>query len=376
MIMFTRLVHLAESNLDSFKYGLSRITGLRRPVEIVTYPGYGNSKILTLRGRVLTAKHVPRSGADDSDWKNFLRMSRNWFTDEIPHAKVEARLGTHLMIVEADEEGYFSIEIKAAEGEAFEPGWIEVPLRLLDPSPESAVEAMALVQVPEKNAEFGVISDIDDTVIHTGATSVLQMAKNTLLGNAHTRVVFDGVTAFYAALGRGTDGRGMNPFFYVTSSPWNLFGLITRVFKLRGIPDGTLFMKDWGVDENKFIKSGHHDHKQRAIQAVLDRYPEMKFVLIGDSGQEDPEIYMAILRQNPDRITAIYIRDVTQTQRDEEVKALATVARDCGIDLVACETSLEAAEHAASIGIIRHCELHAVRGQKAMDQEELTTSVE
>lgn len=368
--MWKKIVHLIESELDSVRYGIERLAGSSVPLRIQTYLGYGDANSLRVSGRVLRQRNLPEAGASDSEWRNFLNMTRNWFTDEVPHARLEARFRDVVVSGEADEEGYFSIELPAGIETANAAMWQEVELTLLDPVGDDPVTARAIVQLPSLGSEFGVISDIDDTVIHTGATDLFEMAKNTLLGNAHTRVVFNGVSALYAALARGIDGRGRNPFFYVTSSPWNVYGLLTEIFELRSIPRGPLFMTDWGIDDEKFLMSGHHSHKKGAIRRVLSFYPELKFILIGDSGQQDPEIYTDILNEFPGRILAVYIRDVTETPRDANVERLAEKADEMGVDLILAEESNAIAAHAVANGWIRECELPAIAGQAQADGAE------
>lgn len=368
--MWKRIAHLIETEVDDAKYGIERLAGLQKPLQIKCYNGYGNRDFVRIGGRVLVQRDLPKTGASDSAWKNFLNSSRNWFTDEVPGARLQARFQEKIVDIKADEEGYFLAEIPFDPPGSGSELWAEVELTLLDPVDDLPVTAQATAQVPGVGCEFGVISDIDDTVMHTGATDLFSMVKNTLLGNAHTRVVFNGVSALYAALARGIDGRGRNPFFYVTSSPWNLYDLITQVFEIRNIPRGTLFMKDWGIDEDKFIKSGHHTHKKEAITDVLEFYPELNFILIGDSGQEDPEIYTDILTEFPDRILALYIRDVTDGPRDAAVQALGEKAREQNVDLILTEESLAIAEHAVGKGYIRKSELPAVAGQQQADREE------
>ena len=368
--MWKKLIHLIESEVDSVKYGIERLAGSTKPLQIQTYVGYGNDRILRVSGRVLRQKNIPAPGASDSDWRNFLNMARNWFTDEVPFAKLEARFRDEVFEARADEEGYFSVEVpveNSSEGAAM---WLDVDLQLVDPVGDFPVTASASVQLPSLGSEFGIISDIDDTVIHTGATDLLQMARNTLLGNAHTRIVFNGVSALYAALARGKDGRGRNPFFYVTSSPWNLYGLLSEIFELRSVPKGALFMTDWGIDDEKFVEAGHHSHKKGAIRRVLDFYPDLKFILIGDSGQQDPEIYTDILDEYPDRILALYIRDVTTDARDTAVFTLAEKAKEAGVDLVLTAESYAIAKHAAAHGFIRETELPAIKGQTKADRAE------
>ena len=155
-----------------------------------------------------------------------------------------------------------------------------------------------------------MISDIDDTVVLTGATSPLRMARTVFLGNARTRAPFPGVAAFYAALQHGVGRADFNPLFYVSSSPWNLYGLLTEFLTLRKIPLGPLMLRDWGINEREVLPTGHAGHKLEAIRKIMELYPDLPFILLGDSGQEDPEIYHRVVHDHPSRILAVYIRNV------------------------------------------------------------------
>jgi phosphatidate phosphatase APP1 len=207
------------------------------------------------------------------------------------------------------------------------------------------------VIVPPPDAEFGIISDIDDTVIRTDALDLLAMARNVYLHNAHTRLPFEGVAALYRALQAGTQG-GYNPIYYVSSSPWNLYDLLIDFFDIRGIPLGPLFLADWGFSTDTLLTPAHRVHKLPAIQNLLETHPRLPFLLIGDSGQQDPEIYLEVARRNPGRIPVVYIRDVTSAKRDAEVHAIAEEVRRAGSEMVLVKDSAAAAEHAAARGLI------------------------
>ena len=363
------LIHAIETEVDDAKYAVEKMMGRISPLDLHLYNGYGKKDCLRIGGRVLEKRDMPAASADDSTWRNFVSTAKNWFTDEIPGAKVRICHGEKCVDATSDEEGYFRCEIEQPDYGGGN-SWIEADIELLEPMGESPVRTTSRIQIPGVGSEYGIISDIDDTVMVTGATRIFEMLKNTLLNNAHTRVAFEGVSALYAALSRGIDGRGRNPFFYVTSSPWNLYHVITDVFNLQGIPEGTLFMKDWGIDENKFLKSGHGDHKKKAIRDVLQFYPEMNFILVGDSGQEDPEIYTDIVNEFPDRILAVYIRDVTDDRRDLAVQTLSSAAASHGVDLLLVEQTTEIAAHAAEKGFIRKSEIPAIHGRKESDELE------
>jgi phosphatidate phosphatase APP1 len=100
------------------------------------------------------------------------------------------------------------------------------------------------------------------------------------------------------------------PFFYVSSSPWNLYGFIAEFMEMNGIPHGPMFLKDYGIDRNQFIRKGHEEHKLQAIERVLAFYPRMRFLLIGDNGQRDVSVYAQAVRDYGDRVAAVFIRDI------------------------------------------------------------------
>ena len=176
--------------------------------------------------------------------------------------------------------------------------------------------------VPHKAAQFGVISDIDDTVVQTDVTRWLRVLGAVLFGNAHTRLPFRGVAAFYRALEAGVSADGaqrLNPLFYVSSSPWNLYDLLLEFLTLSNIPLGPLNLRAWRGGTSELLPSGHGAFKQAEIRRILDTFPDLPFILIGDSGEEDPEIYGEIVSAYPGRILAVYIRNVSGEQHGSTV---------------------------------------------------------
>src|SRR5690606_25370265 len=157
------------------------------------------------------------------------------------------------------------------------------------------------------------------TVLVTHAAKLLRMIATTLFGNALTRQLFPGTVALYEALRRGPDpavDEG-NAIAYVTSSPFNLHGLLYLIFKENGLPPGAFFMTDWGLDEDRWLTRSHRDHKLGAIRQVLDWYPETPVILIGDSGQHDTSIYVETALTFPGVIAQILIRNVSDDDRIE-----------------------------------------------------------
>jgi len=121
---------------------------------------------------------------------------------------------------------------------------------------------------------------------------------------------------------------------------------------LHDIPAGPFFLQDYGFGPHKVLKLSNKAHKLPIIRGLLDFYPDLPFVLIGDSSQQDPEIYAQIIEEYPGRILAVYIRDVRGDARDAEVEALAAAAAADGVDLLLVPDSATAARHAAGLGLI------------------------
>jgi phosphatidate phosphatase APP1 len=364
----------------------------RDPVQVVVYRSYGTREEATICGRVLRQQELPKPRPGDPRWRNAWAMLRRFESDEVPGAPVRVRFGGGEASGQTDGEGYFSIRVAPSELATGSDPWhtaiVQVPPSDItgrahtQPSRyegggEVVAEAEARVLIPPATAQFGVISDIDDTVLKTGATRPLQMFRQTLLGNAHTRLPFAGVSAFYRALERGanagTDGSAPqhNPVFYVSSSPWNLIDFLVEFLRLQDIPEGPVLLRDLGLDETKLFKASHGSHKTEKIERIFETYPHLPFILIGDSGQHDPEIFQAVAQNHPDRVLAVYIRDVSpfgEHPRDAEVQALGQALRPLGIDLVLVPDTVGAARHAAERGWISPSAVATVQ----QDSERLT----
>lgn len=365
-----RLLHAAEKAVDGliidYKWRFDRWKHL----QVRPFRGFGTRDgKLHLRGRVLDDKGIRKPDPEQPTWKNALNTLRRIDTDEIPGARVRLRFREQTLEAETDEEGFFVFDFEAEKPLRKDRVWHEVALELLAPTPErlGAADATGRLIVPREEAEFAVVSDLDDTVVRTGATDRLQMSRVVLLNNAQTRAPFPGVSALYRALQRGPDAEGHNPVFYVSSSPWNLYSMFQGFFEHRDLPTGPIFLKDYGVTANRLFKSGHGQHKAGHITRLIETYPDLPFVLIGDSGQHDPEIYRRLVGEHGERIRAVLIRDVTPKARDDEVQAIARQVRRMGVPMHLVEQSDEAAERAAEHDLITGEAVEDVR--KAMQRE-------
>jgi phosphatidate phosphatase APP1 len=316
------------------------------------YLGYGTRERLLVCGRVLEDEGFTPAADSDSRWRNLVRFWKRLESDEVPGARLRARfLGRESEGV-TDRDGYFRLSI-APRGRLGPGVWQEVNLELIEPP--GALSAVAKTLVPSRRARFGVISDIDDTIVASHVGTKLRMILAAALSNARTRKPFPGVAAFYRAL-----HAGVNPFFYISKSPWNLYAPLLEYLEIQELPLGPLLLRDFGLRPEK-------EHKRKAIDSILATYPKLKFILSGDSGEEDPEIYSAVVHRHPDRIRAVYIRSVNQ-KRISQIEKLAKEVAKTGCQLVLAREAEQAAAHAAAEGLIQASELRAVRADSDSDR--------
>lgn len=362
--MMKKYLSFLEDRWDELRLQFSRKLGWNDPVQVVPFRTYGTVHAMYVKGRVLEDKKIAAAGEKDTVWNNLLNMYKRFESDEVPGAKLVVKLPGDPHEVLSDKEGYFVSRFRPKVPVISEDLWHEVEIELLNPASSKAV---AEVMIPPLDAEYGIISDIDDTIVHTNATSLLAMSRITFLNNARTRLPFAGVAEFYKSLQLGRNGKRNNPFFYVSSSPWNLYDLLKDFLDLNKIPAGPLLLRDFGFDHEK-EDSDHHGHKLKEIRQILEAYPALNFVLIGDSGQEDPVIYREVVKQYPGRIIAIYIRDVQLPERKKIAIDVSTSLEEHKVEMVIVENTVAAAEHAAKVGLIYSEEIPTIEVEKKKDE--------
>ena len=221
--------------------------------------------------------------------------------------------------------------------------------------------------MPSSAAKIGIISDVDDTIISTHVTSKLKMLLTVVLLNEHTRKPFEGVAAFYRALQRGVSGSDANPIFYLSNSAWNLYTLLVEFMNVHEIPLGPLLLRDFG--DHLLLSHDRKSHKWKNIQLLLKTFADLPFVLIGDSGEQDPEIYRDVVKEYPERIRVIYIRSVNRNPaRIAAIDKLIEEVRRTRSQLVLTPDSEFAAAHAAAEDLIATGELANIRSETKKDR--------
>ena len=312
-------------------------------------------------GRVL---REPSSAAPEGQglWKNLKtiwRLMRAWGIDG---ATLRARFGSIEMTIATDRDGYFRLDIDLPTPPPRDRHWHQVAIRLEHPL---SIDVKGDVFIPGQDCSFAVISDIDDTIMHTGVANKLMMMWRLFAQGAESRTAFPGMTSFLRALHRGRGREDANPMLYVSRAPWAIYGVLDRFFNLHGIPEGPiLFLRDWGLTLQHPLPRRGKDHKIALIRQMFELYDDLPFVLIGDSGQRDPELYAEIVQRFPGRVLAVYIRDVSDDpRRDEAITRMATDLSARGSSLLLASDTLAMADDAAKRGLIADAALAEVKGE-------------
>lgn len=349
---FLSVASIADEKFDEIKAVIKQRLGTNASMQIVPYRSYGTPNRIYVKGRVLEDKRIKKATDGDSLFINILNMYKRFESDEVPGIEVALAIKSETHTTVTDHEGYFIFNINPAEPLVTEQLYYTLPLELTDGNNNVAVTATAEIMIPPADAEYGIISDIDDTIIKTGATSLLEMGKTVLLSNAKTRLPYKAVSEFYKGLQLGRNGKRNNPFFYVSSSPWNLYDLIIDFMDIHSIPHGPLLLRDFGIRSETFMTGDYLGHKFKEIKQVFEIYPNLNFILIGDSGEEDPIIYYEVVKHFPGRVLAVYIRDVNHTEKKKIAEDISVKLALLNVPMLLTEHSAEAAAHAYKAGFI------------------------
>ncbi|MCE0505511.1 DUF2183 domain-containing protein [Roseivivax sp. GX 12232] len=302
--------------LHPVERGLDRLRPKRRTEGLVIDPylGYATPEEIIFRGRVLTALRRTAPSPEGSWWTNLRQMVSLFLTREVADVRVSAGAAE----AQTDEEGYFDLHLPRDGSEA--PGWCRITAQV---EAGESQELEALIAAPE--TPLAVISDIDDTVLETGAYSLLRNLWTSLTGNALTRHVFPDAVA----LMRGFEAAGA-PIFFVSSSPWNLHFFLRRIFQRHDLPKAPVFLRDLGLSRTQFISGTHGDHKGASIDVLMAALPETRFVLVGDTGQHDPQVYRAAAERHPGRVARVILREPGKGPGPKAAAAMAAL-REMGV---------------------------------------------
>ncbi|KEO73833.1 App1 family protein [Anditalea andensis] len=319
---------------------VKRAVGKLDTIQLEPLFAFGNSSEVYFKARVVEGYKQSIPSEKKSASRNMLAAIRRYSGSSVPDIKVRVKLGGQEVLVVSDGEGivegYFNCPSTGEVEEKMSFNFVQEE----DVKFQSEEVRFSVTRYKTEHP-FGVISDIDDTILISKATQVGEKLWLSVSKNAYTRRPFPGISKFYKKL----SNNGENPIFYVSSSDWNLNEMIKDFLNYRDIPKGPLLLQDLHVNLKNIWKSGggSHAHKGEKIDFLFDLYPNMQFILIGDSGQHDPELYAEAIKKHPGRVKAVYIRLIREM--DEERKKLLDAHTD-RIAIAYVKNTEEAIEHA------------------------------
>ena len=304
--------HAASLIEDAFHRPLNALLrGRGWRTRTIGHTGYGSQDFVRVLGRVLLSRPADRPATGEAEavierlrgTENEQRGWRAFVTAGAMDTPVSLIIGDRTTHARTDRSGYLDVVIPEP---GFEPGWHNVTIEA-----EGAKPVQAWVRIIDRQASFGLVSDIDDTVISTSLPRPLIAAWNTFVRQETARHLVPGMAPMYRTLLAEHPG---SPIFYLSTGAWNTAPTLTRFLKRHGYPAGPMLMTDWGPTNTGWFRSGQ-EHKTESLHRLAREFPKIRWVLIGDDGQHDPKIYGDFARDRPDVVEAIGIRELTPAEQ-------------------------------------------------------------
>lgn len=320
---------------------------------VKVYRGFGNETMLTVHGTVFRQSALPRKKYRPTVWVNLLGLIRLFLVRPYPQVRVRVYAGGQTVETKTDLDGYFRVEVPLTQ--SLPPGWHVVQAQCISPAgmPETILaDGEGDVLVPHASS-FACISDIDDTFLVSHSAVLMKRLTVLITRNAHTRQPFEGVVSHYQLLAKANNkAETTNPFFYVSSSEWNLYGYILEFSKKNGLPDGVYLLSPL-KQFSELLKTGQGKHmtKFMRIVRILEAYPNQNFILLGDDTQEDPTIYASVVEHFPSRIRCVYIRQVHHKNQPKTREILSRIEA-MGVPYCYFAHSAEARQHSVESGLV------------------------
>lgn len=317
---------------------------------VKVYHGYGHKDNMVVYGHVLAGKLKSRKYYSKNWILNILHIVKLFFIKPLPNAQVQLQWDSQQFYSTTEANGFFKFEWQSDK--KVEAGWHPIFIHVLNKEGKIAATGEGKIFVPH-STQYAFISDIDDTVLVSHSSTTGKRLKVLFTKNPRSRKAFADVVEYYHLLSIAhTEISVPNPFFYVSSSEWNLYDDLNEFFKHNGLPKGAFLLneiKQW----YQLFKTGKTKHQGKLIRVVriLEAFPKQKFVLLGDNSQSDPEIYAAIANKYPNKIVAVYIRNIN---KNKELLSNELMAQIQNKNIYTClfKDNSEAIEHSKSIGLI------------------------
>jgi phosphatidate phosphatase APP1 len=279
-------------------------TARSRPALIVLNNGFGTEKAARVWGRALYDTGRGPAQPDESKWRKVKRSLGELDSDEMRDVNLTVKVLGKSYAARADHEGMFRVDLAGP----LPLGTHDVDARI-EHKPGFRTEAGRLQIFPGKPGT-AVISDIDDTVLQSNVANKGALIRKVLSSNAHDLQTFPQAPALYRIWAK----RGY-PIVFVSGSPQNLYSRLTHFFTLRGFPTASaLLLKNLGLEKGADSLFETHKYKLRRIREVRELLPGYRLLLVGDSGEKDPETYAELRKQDAAAVLAVMIHRVTKEQ--------------------------------------------------------------
>ena len=265
---------------------------------IVPFPGYGGSDWVRLVGRVLIV--TPRRRASNGEVAS-VRGWRSYAGIPVSFATVQVTIGSTTHDVVADRGGVVDTVIPAD----LPAGWQTITMSVEGQEPVSGS-----VFIVDESVDFGVVCDVDDTVMVTALPRPFVAAWNSFVVDEHARQPVPGMSVLLEQLMRQHPGA---PMIYLSTGAWNVAPTLTRFLSRHLFPAGAMLLTDWGPTHDRMFRSGR-DHKVQNLQRLAEEFPGLRWLLIGDDGQHDEEIYTDFVTEHPDSVAGVAIRRLSPTE--------------------------------------------------------------
>jgi phosphatidate phosphatase APP1 len=314
------------------------------------YRGYANDEELIVMGHVFKPTRTKDYAFEKKKFKHASSVIRLFSLKTYANADVYLKHNNTTVHTKTLIDGYFKFCIPVDQNVGY--GWIDYEVSIIHEDKKIVVKESF---IRPKKENLGIISDIDDTFLISYTENPLKKLYHLLFRNVNSRKVFKDVVPHYQALslsGRSKEGE-VNAFFYVSSSEWNLYRFIIKFTEIHKLPKAVLLLKDIKSSLTDFLWTGKgsHNHKFEKIKHILEFYPNLKYVLLGDDSQHDPFLYEAICKIFPVSVKAVYIRK-TGSQEKEKVSNTLKNVESLGVSTCYFTHSSEAITHSKTIGLI------------------------
>ncbi len=323
---------------------------MNNTTSVKVYHGYGHTHNLVVYGHVFRFKAKTTQNFSENLLVNIIHLFKLFVVKPSPFAKVRLVFYDQMVHQKTEYDGFFKFEWKAAKEVA--AGWHDVKVEALDEHDEVTSIGEGKIFVPHIT-QYAFISDIDDTIMVSHSAKIMRRLRELFIKNPRTRKTFASVKDHYQLLANAhTDIKQPNPFFYVSSSEWNLYDYLLETFRFNELPEGAFLLNQLKRWKNLF-KTGKtgHEGKLLRVMRIIDAFPNQKFVFFGDNSQQDPAIYQAIAQKFPKNIAAVYIRNVRRSKQLEAQNLLSKIEQQ-QIETCLFKHSNEAIAHSKKIGLI------------------------